>query len=87
MLLPIQSKGVRRDASALPLHRGVEASARKCGACTELKWPNGTGTGACVRDCCVSVAKGKGWETVCQFESCSCPINVGGINWFRWLVF
>ena len=87
MLLPIQSPGVRRTPAVMPVRRGVKAALGKtCGSCTELKWPNGTGTGACVMDCCEQVPKGHGWETICHFESCSCPISWPG-SWVHWLVF
>jgi hypothetical protein len=36
-----------------------------CGACSELKWPNGTGTGACVQDCCDLSGN-------CKFQACPC---------------
>jgi hypothetical protein len=36
-----------------------------CGACTETKWPNGTGTGACVQDCCDVLGN-------CQIKACPC---------------
>jgi hypothetical protein len=86
MRLPIQSHGVHRTASAAPALLGVEAAMKSCGACSELKWPNGTGTGACVKDCCTTVNTGHGPETRCSFESCSCGFNwPGGI--LHWLVF
>jgi len=36
-----------------------------CGPCVELKWPNGTGTGACMQDCCDLLGH-------CEFKSCPC---------------
>jgi hypothetical protein len=36
-----------------------------CGACTELKWPTGGGTGACVQDCCDVLGN-------CQIKTCPC---------------
>jgi hypothetical protein len=42
-----------------------------CGACSELKWPNGTGTGACMRDCCDLLGN-------CKFEACTCGGGAGG---------
>src|SRR5262245_27534639 len=36
-----------------------------CGACTELKWPNGGGTGACVQDCCDLLGN-------CTIQPCTC---------------
>jgi hypothetical protein len=36
-----------------------------CGACTEVKWPNGRGTGACVQDCCDVLGN-------CQIKTCPC---------------
>lgn len=49
--------------------RGAVAAFRRraagCGACTELKWPNGTGTGVCRQDCCDDRGN-------CSFQSCSC---------------
>jgi hypothetical protein len=46
-----------------------------CGACTETKWPNGTGTGACVQDCTDVLGRH-------YFQSCSCggSTGVGGIG-------
>ncbi|HJU53547.1 MAG TPA: hypothetical protein VJ715_03210 [Pyrinomonadaceae bacterium] len=35
-----------------------------CGPCMELKWPNGTGTGACVKYCCNALG--------CEMVSCTC---------------
>ena len=43
-----------------------------CGACTELKWPNGTGTGACVQDCCDLLGK-------CTIQACTCG-GGGGLS-------
>ena len=43
----------------------------RCGACTELKWPNGTGTGACVQDCCDLSGK-------CTIQACTC--GGGGLS-------
>lgn len=36
-----------------------------CGPCSELKWPNGTGTGACMQNCCDLLGN-------CKFEACAC---------------
>jgi hypothetical protein len=36
-----------------------------CGPCSELKWPNGTGTGACVQDCCDLLGN-------CKIQACTC---------------
>jgi hypothetical protein len=36
-----------------------------CGPCSELKWPNGTGTGACMQDCCDLLGN-------CEFKACTC---------------
>jgi hypothetical protein len=36
-----------------------------CGACSELKWPNGTGTGACMQNCCDLLGN-------CKFQACPC---------------
>lgn len=44
-----------------------------CGACTELKWPNGTGTGACVQDCCDLSGN-------CKFQACSCGGSGSGFT-------
>lgn len=49
---------------------GVIAAFRRqaiagCGPCKELKWPNGTGTGACVQDCCDLSGN-------CKIEACTC---------------
>ena len=43
-----------------------------CGACTELKWPNGTGTGACVQDCCDLLGN-------CKFQPCTCGAGLGSV--------
>ncbi|HWT00266.1 MAG TPA: hypothetical protein VN256_08460 [Pyrinomonadaceae bacterium] len=40
-----------------------------CGPCMELKWPNGTGTGACVKYCCNALG--------CEMVSCTCPTRPG----------
>jgi hypothetical protein len=90
MRLPNQSPAVRRNSVPGAMGTGVTASLRWCGACSELKWPNGTGTGVCRQDCCTSVQRWVDghirWVTTCQFESCSCPITgLGG--WLRWLTF
>lgn len=50
---------------------GVLASAfgeetKNCGPCMELKWPNGTGTGACVKYC----FDGQGRS---EMVDCACP--------------
>ncbi len=85
MRLPVQSRSVDRTAPAPVLH-GVEPALKSCGSCSELKWPNGTGTGACVQDCCQTVHTPNGYETTCRFESCSCPLTLpGGV--LHWLVF
>jgi len=45
-----------------------------CGACTELRWPTGGGTGACVRDCCDVLGR-------CQIETCPCSgSDLGGVS-------
>lgn len=41
-----------------------------CGPCMELKWPNGTGTGACVKYCCNALG--------CEQVSCTCPSKGSG---------
>ena len=41
-----------------------------CGACTELRWPNGTGTGACVQDCCDLLGH-------CEIKACTCGSGSG----------
>lgn len=41
-----------------------------CGSCTELKWPNGTGTGVCRQDCCDVLGR-------CEFRSCPCTGSAG----------
>lgn len=51
-----------------PASSGVIAARQAvagCGACTELKWPNGTGTGVCRQDCCDDRGN-------CSFQSCPC---------------
>jgi len=49
-----------------------------CGACTELKWPNGTGTGHCVQDCTDALGRH-------TFQACSCGGSSGlggfGSHW------
>ena len=44
-----------------------------CGACTELKWPNGTGTGACVQDCCDLLGN-------CKIQACTCGGSGSGFT-------
>ena len=39
---------------------------KNCGPCSELKWPNGTGTGACVKFC----SDGQGGQVMVD---CACP--------------
>ena len=46
-----------------------------CGACTETRWPNGSGTGACVQDCTDVLGRH-------TFRSCSCPSSGGGLGGF-----
>jgi hypothetical protein len=58
------------------LNGGVIASLQRvtttgCGACVELKWPNGTGTGACMQNCCDALGK-------CEFKACSCGGGAAG---------
>jgi hypothetical protein len=53
-----------------PIGSGVMAAFRRqtiggCGPCSELKWPNGTGTGACMQDCCDLLGN-------CKFQACTC---------------
>jgi hypothetical protein len=43
-----------------------------CGTCSELKWPNGTGTGACVQDCCDVLGN-------CQIKACPCGSGAGSV--------
>ncbi len=43
-----------------------------CGTCSELKWPNGTGTGACVQDCCDVLGN-------CQIKACPCGSGSGSV--------
>ncbi|HYG78895.1 MAG TPA: hypothetical protein VD861_00825 [Pyrinomonadaceae bacterium] len=44
-----------------------------CGPCMELRWPDGTGTGACVKYCCNALG--------CEMVSCTCPTRrPGGIT-------
>jgi len=47
-----------------------------CGACTETKWPNGTGTGACVQDCCDVLGH-------CQIQACPCSGSGFGLGFGR----
>jgi hypothetical protein len=55
-----------------------------CGTCTELKWPNGTGTGACARACCRTTPSPGGGRpiTTCTTETCSCGprFDFGGLG-------
>lgn len=44
-----------------------------CGACTELKWPNGGGTGACVQDCCDLLGN-------CKIKACPCGGSGSGLS-------
>jgi hypothetical protein len=44
-----------------------------CGPCTELKWPNGSGTGACVQDCCDLLGN-------CKIQACTCGGSGGGFT-------
>jgi hypothetical protein len=37
-----------------------------CGACTELKLPNGSGTGSCSQECCDVLGH-------CTTKACTCP--------------
>lgn len=48
-----------------------------CGECTELKWPNGTGTGACSQSCC-------DLRLNCKTKSCSCPSGTTGGSLANW---
>lgn len=47
-----------------------------CGGCTELKWPNGTGTGACVQDCCDVLGN-------CKITACPCSGSGSGGSFAR----
>jgi hypothetical protein len=42
-----------------------------CGGCTETKWPNGTGTGSCVQDCCDALGN-------CKITACPCSGSGSG---------
>ena len=58
------------------INGGVIASLQRattagCGPCVELKWPNGTGTGACMQDCCDLSGR-------CEFKACACGGGAGG---------
>jgi hypothetical protein len=53
------------NASGVIATRQSLAVKAGCGACTELKWPNGTGTGACVQDCCDLSGN-------CKIQACPC---------------
>jgi hypothetical protein len=49
-------EAVRHYQSTVPLvniagQKRVLPQLPRCGACTSLKWPNGTDTGACARAC------------------------------------
>ena len=57
---------------------GVIASLQRvsttgCGPCTELKWPNGTGTGACMQDCCDLLGN-------CELKACPCGGSGSGFG-------
>ena len=54
-----------RNAGGVIASRQSKAVKAGCGSCTELKWPNGTGTGACVQDCCDLSGK-------CEIQACPC---------------
>src|SRR4030095_6919001 len=68
-----QTIGAYRESSGRDMRSGrsVIASLKSmavragCGAGTELKWPNGTGTGACVQDCCDLLGN-------CKIQACTC---------------
>jgi hypothetical protein len=78
----------RRHTRALitavrPRRRGITASlavSSGCGPCTELKWPNGTGTGACVEDCCDVLGR-------CEIKSCPCSGSGAGFDWGKIVKF
>src|SRR2546426_11924197 len=58
--------------------RGVIAALKTqaiagCGPCKELKWPNGTGTGACVQDCCDLLGN-------CKIQPCPCGGSLSGFT-------
>lgn len=86
MRLPNQSPGVsrtthigaqRRVVGILPAARIRLPPTTGCGACTELTWPDGTGTGACVQECCDVLGS-------CQIRSCPCgsgTASSSGLNW------
>ena len=53
--------------------RGVVASRDdmetfNCGPCSELRGPDGKGSGVCTKWCCDAVSGQN-----CQFKSCTCP--------------
>jgi len=61
------------SAVATLFGRGVVASADQmetfnCGPCSELRGPDGKGSGVCTKWCCDAVS-GKN----CQFKDCACP--------------
>jgi hypothetical protein len=72
----------RADSSGTTTGAVIPALGKSCGGCSELKWPNGTGTGACVRDCCSDIPSKDGWQQRCQFEACACPITSASLGWF-----
>jgi hypothetical protein len=39
---------------------------KTCGGCTELKWPDGSGTGSCAEACCDNRGN-------CTSKPCPCP--------------
>jgi hypothetical protein len=52
-----------------------------CGACTPLRWPNGTPTGACSRACIQTLGDG---STVSSFEACACGAGSSGLGGLGW---
>jgi hypothetical protein len=92
MRIPDQLVPINREGARPAKGNGVTASIIKsCGSCFELRWPNGTGTGSCVQDCCTSAPRPVDgrmeWETECEIESCDCPMPGGLDRWPRGSIF
>lgn len=81
MKIPNQSTSLRSNSFSTPVHTGIVPSiGKKCGQCTEIKWPNGTGTGARVKNCCEWVIQNKKLEQKCWTETCGVQIDH-----YRWI--
>ncbi len=58
----LTAEGQAFSARVIPSFNQQQTSG--CGPCMELRWPNGTGTGACVKYCCNALG--------CEMVSCTC---------------